>query len=169
MDWFWWSVGVHVGCVNRFFPTNNRQLFTRSITPNTWYGLIRTWIIKTIHSYKVVADKSKHKVYIHMQPRCKYRISLKEHSHSYHHISVPMFDGVLFCNHVIPTTSKYYLTTGGFWFWRYLTRVLIWHLSQYSIRPSIYFSSIVTSRSSCKMKLDGHSSMCSNVVWVSLP
>ena len=33
------------------------------------------------------------------------------------------------------------------WFWRYLTRGLIWHLSQSSIRPSIYFSSIVTSRS----------------------
>ena len=34
-------------------------------------------------------------------------------------------------------------------FWRYLTRGggLIWHLSQYFIRPSIYFSSIVISRS----------------------
>ena len=30
-----------------------------------------------------------------------------------------------------------------FWFWRYLTRGLIWHLSQSSIGPSIYFSSIV--------------------------
>jgi len=34
-----------------------------------------------------------------------------------------------------------------FWFWRYLTRGLIWHLSQSSIRPSLYFSSIVKSRS----------------------
>ena len=34
-----------------------------------------------------------------------------------------------------------------FLFWRYLTRGLIWHLSQSSIRPSIYFSSIVNSRS----------------------
>ena len=31
--------------------------------------------------------------------------------------------------------------------WRYLTRRLIWHLSQSSIRPSIYFSSIVKSLS----------------------
>ena len=29
------------------------------------------------------------------------------------------------------------------WFWRYLTRGLIWHLSQSSTRPSIYFSLIV--------------------------
>ena len=34
-----------------------------------------------------------------------------------------------------------------FWCWRYLTRGLIWHLSQSSIRPSIYFSLIVKSRS----------------------
>ena len=33
-----------------------------------------------------------------------------------------------------------------FWVWRYLTRELIWHLSQSSIRSSIYFSSIVKSR-----------------------
>ena len=33
------------------------------------------------------------------------------------------------------------------YFWRYLTRRLIWHLSQSSIRPSIYISSIVKSRS----------------------
>ena len=33
------------------------------------------------------------------------------------------------------------------WFWRYLTRGLIWRLSQSSIRPSIYLSSIVISRS----------------------
>ena len=26
----------------------------------------------------------------------------------------------------------------GFWFWRYLTRGLIWYLNQTSIRPSIY-------------------------------
>ena len=32
-----------------------------------------------------------------------------------------------------------------FWFWRYLTRGLIWQLSQSSITPSIYFSSIVKS------------------------
>ena len=32
-------------------------------------------------------------------------------------------------------------------FWRYLTRGLIWHLSESSIRPSICFSSIVKSRS----------------------
>ena len=31
------------------------------------------------------------------------------------------------------------------WFWRSLTRELIWHLSQSSIRPSIYFSSFVKS------------------------
>ena len=35
----------------------------------------------------------------------------------------------------------------GFCFWRYLTRGLIWHISQSSIRPSIYFSSIVNSLS----------------------
>ena len=34
-----------------------------------------------------------------------------------------------------------------FCFWRYLTRGLNWHLSENSIRPSIYFSSIVKSRS----------------------
>ena len=34
------------------------------------------------------------------------------------------------------------------WVWRYLTRRLIWHLSQSSTRPSLYFSSIVKSRSS---------------------
>ena len=34
-----------------------------------------------------------------------------------------------------------------FWFRRYLTSELILHLSQSSIRPSIYFSSIVKSRS----------------------
>jgi len=33
------------------------------------------------------------------------------------------------------------------WFWRYLTRGLIWHLNQSFIRPSIYFSLIVKSRS----------------------
>ena len=33
------------------------------------------------------------------------------------------------------------------WFWRFLTRELIWLLSQSSIRPSIYFSLIVKSRS----------------------
>jgi len=33
------------------------------------------------------------------------------------------------------------------WFWRYLTRALIWHLSQSSIWSSIYLSSIVKSRS----------------------
>ena len=33
------------------------------------------------------------------------------------------------------------------WFWRYLTTELIWHLSQSSIRPSIYLSLIVKSRS----------------------
>ena len=37
--------------------------------------------------------------------------------------------------------------TFWFWFWRYLMRGLIWHLSQSSIRPSIYFSSFVKSRS----------------------
>ena len=31
--------------------------------------------------------------------------------------------------------------------WRYLTRGLIWQLSQSSIRPSIYYNSIVKSRS----------------------
>jgi len=36
-----------------------------------------------------------------------------------------------------------------YWFWRYLTRGLIWHLSQSSIRPSIYFSSIVKSARIC--------------------
>ena len=40
------------------------------------------------------------------------------------------------------TTCVYSLV----WSWRYLTRGLIWHLSQYSIRPSIYFSLIVKSR-----------------------
>ena len=34
------------------------------------------------------------------------------------------------------------------WFWRYLTTGLIWQLSQSSIRPSIYVSSVVKSRSS---------------------
>ena len=34
-----------------------------------------------------------------------------------------------------------------FWCWWYLTKELIWHLSQSSIRPLIYFSSIVNSRS----------------------
>ena len=33
------------------------------------------------------------------------------------------------------------------WFWRYLTRGLIWHLNQSFIRTSIYFSLIVKSRS----------------------
>ena len=33
---------------------------------------------------------------------------------------------------------------GGFW--RYLTRGLIWHLSQSSIRPSIWFSTIVNAQ-----------------------
>ena len=33
------------------------------------------------------------------------------------------------------------------WFWRYLTTGFIWHLSQSSIRPSIYFSLILKSRS----------------------
>ena len=32
------------------------------------------------------------------------------------------------------------------WFWLYLTKGLIWHISQSSIRPSFYFSSIVISR-----------------------
>ena len=31
------------------------------------------------------------------------------------------------------------------WFWRYLTKGLIWHLSQSSIKTSIYFSLIVKS------------------------
>jgi len=34
-----------------------------------------------------------------------------------------------------------------FWFWRYLMRGGIWHLSQSSIRSSIYFNLIVKSRS----------------------
>ena len=38
------------------------------------------------------------------------------------------------------------LLSTEFGFWRYLTRELIWHLNQSSIRPSIYFSSIVKSR-----------------------
>ena len=35
----------------------------------------------------------------------------------------------------------------SYFFWRYLTMELIWHLSQSPIRPSIYFSLIVKSRS----------------------
>ena len=42
-------------------------------------------------------------------------------------------------------TSPLLLNTLGFRFWRYLMRELIWHLSQSSIRPSIYFSLIVKS------------------------
>jgi len=34
-----------------------------------------------------------------------------------------------------------------FWFWQYLKRVLIWHVTQSSIKPSIHFSSIVKSGS----------------------
>ena len=44
-------------------------------------------------------------------------------------------------------TSPLLLNTLGFLFCRYLTRELIWHFSLSSIRPSIYFSSIVKSRS----------------------
>jgi len=38
-----------------------------------------------------------------------------------------------------------YSENSSFGFWRYLTRGLIWHLSQSSIRPSNYFSLIVIS------------------------
>ena len=41
---------------------------------------------------------------------------------------------------------KYNRKVKQFWFWRYLTSGVIWHLSQSSIWPSIYFSSIVISR-----------------------
>ena len=41
-----------------------------------------------------------------------------------------------------------------FRFWRYLTRELNWHLSQSSIRPSIYFSSIVNTRSNPFLELN---------------
>ena len=40
-----------------------------------------------------------------------------------------------------------YTNTKDFWFWRYFTRGLIWHLSQSHIRSSICFSLIVISRS----------------------
>ena len=40
-----------------------------------------------------------------------------------------------------------YVSVYCVWFWRYLTRELSLHLSQSSIRPSIYLSSIVKSRS----------------------
>ena len=43
--------------------------------------------------------------------------------------------------------AKYHPKDYFFWCWRYLTRVHIWHLSQSSIRPSIYFSSFVKSGS----------------------
>ena len=43
--------------------------------------------------------------------------------------------------------GKYCYDSLWFWFWRFLTWGLIWHLSQSSIRPSIYFSLIVKSRS----------------------
>ena len=40
-----------------------------------------------------------------------------------------------------------------FWFWQYLTRGLVWHLSTSSIRPSSYFNSIVKSRSNPFLEL----------------
>ena len=40
--------------------------------------------------------------------------------------------------------------TFGFWFWRYLTRGFIWHLSQSSISPSNYFSN--NGKVSCSRK-----------------
>ena len=52
---------------------------------------------------------------------------------------------VLFINNTCQLNTSYPFCL--VWFWRYLTRGLIWHLSQTSIRPSIYFSSIVKSRS----------------------
>ena len=52
-------------------------------------------------------------------------------------------------------SSVYWLISNvwfWFWFWRYLTRGLIWYWSQSSIRPSIYFSSMVKSCSNPFLK-----------------
>ena len=43
------------------------------------------------------------------------------------------------------TNSKSNTVNFWVWFWQFLTRGLIWHLSQSSVRPSIYFSLIVKS------------------------
>ena len=53
-----------------------------------------------------------------------------------------------------------------FWFWRYLTRGLIWHLSQPSIKPSIYFSSIVKSRSNPFLEPTSTNQLTNSDIWV---
>ena len=53
------------------------------------------------------------------------------------------------CNSIMITFTQFeiiYLIIANVWFGRSLTAGLIRHLSQSSIRPSIYFSSIVKSR-----------------------
>ena len=49
--------------------------------------------------------------------------------------------------------------------WRYLTRGLIWHLSQSSIRPSIYFSSSMTSRSNHQPVLSNKGKVSCSCSW----
>ena len=58
-----------------------------------------------------------------------------------------MYLGVTEVTTQFNTDGMYNHSIKFIWFWRYLTRGLIWHLSQSSIRPSIYFSLIVKSHS----------------------
>ena len=48
---------------------------------------------------------------------------------------------ILLQKNTVHLNCQLFIYTVAFGFWRYLTRGLIWHLSQSSIRPSIYFSS----------------------------
>jgi len=45
------------------------------------------------------------------------------------------------------THPRYEKVQFSFWFWRYLTRGIIWQLTPSFIRTSVYFSSILKSRS----------------------
>ena len=62
-------------------------------------------------------------------------------------VSISQMKNVLFNSYVLCLAYIYTHVQYKFWFWRYLTRGLFWHLSQSPKRPSIYFSSILKSRS----------------------
>ena len=64
----------------------------------------------------------------------------------FHIICIPYITYIIVC-YSGPKLKSFLICLTKFWFWRYLKRWLIWYLSQSSIRPSIYFSSIVISRS----------------------
>ena len=134
-------------------------LFFRSWFASCYIQHHSSWFhLSTYHTFTL-----KHIISTHwIAQLCTYTCIIVFHSdHSYQYLNLVLsiqftilyhFDRFYFLVVIVFPISFLFLLFGGVWFWRFLTKGLIWHFSQSYIRPLIYFSLILKSCSNLFLK-----------------